>query len=1311
MRRFPKSPFFAVFLFVLMLPWASALPSLPLPPAGDRQALRFRLGSFDPLEDALPDGAVLADRWAVGPFLVQFRAPFSGEAARRVERAGGAVAAYVSDGGLVVVGEPGLGPALERLSGVRWVGLVPASLRMHPAAQESAAVSVEFAGGAPTFLVEAASQGARILAVGGRTAVAVPGPSGARGLAALPHVLWVEPYAPPAGANYQAVRTDGIRQSANTSAYAASGGALWTFNGDSATPRFLGYTGSGVTVDITDEGVDGTHPTFAGRLGASTSWSGVPPWTDYSGHGTHVAGSALGDGSYLPQDGAFPRARYAGAAPGATLVAQNYDALALNYSGMAGFAATAGATISVNSWGDASGASLGAYTTAAAEYDALSIDASGAAAGDQPMLFVFSAGNGDNGGGSITSPATAKNVLAVGATGNDVPGLLPSDRVALFSSFGPADDGRIRPDLVAPGEMVASANSTQQTGSAAGPFPPLGGSSYAYRSGTSQAAPQVGGAAAVATQYLGDARGMLATPALLKALLINGATPLSGYAWPGPEQGWGRLNLSASLLNTSGRRVDLVPEGFVTFTSDGISDIVQFTVTLDAGEDFRVTLAWSDPANSPLAASALWNDLDLEVRDPSDMTIFVGNRINTSSAYSVSGMPGHVDGTNNVEVVRVQGAAAGTWKVFVRSYRFVSTPQTFALAFSGAINHTEADIAVESAGLRGAPSLVESGDTVTIDGVVANLGRLAAPGSVVEAVDGSDSLAPPYATATLGTLLAGARAPFSLAFQPPDGENAVVVRARSSAGNSDSANDFATLGFFVVRRQAQLSGAADATALPGQAATFSLLATNGGNAADSLTLAESPGVRDPGWRLSFSSTGFALDAGESAPFQVFVEIPANASEGALTLAELRLVSQGNSSRADFLTITARAGGLHGFSVEPAEPSIVVEPGGVHSVQVRVTNTGNAQDEASVSLLPLWTGAAGWGSTGAEIVLIPGGSENVSLNLSNNDVAAAGYRGPLRIRATSASTGDFVDALVPVFMEARACLAFSQIPDASTTVAAPAAVPVTLSNCGNVALSGPLQASAASDLLLETQALFSLGPHSSTTFDLNARAERWTFETDYEVTLRADGEGGVVALSSFVVHHRSDVNIEEPRTVPTFRAVPGIIVLRLTFHNAGGAGPVAAPLVAGAPREWRVTVQPAVQHAGSDADVAFDVIIDTQADSTLREVPMSLVFYPGSAREGSLTADFRVLVEDPASRPAPGRPTSAWPTDALPALALAAGAAGALALAAALAPSRGLLGACPGCGRKAPRFDTLLNPRCARCGESLLRRPLDRGEHK
>ena len=139
-----------------------------------------------------------------------------------------------------------------------------------------------------------------------------------------------------------------------------------------------------------------------------------------------------------------------------------------------------GARISNNSWG--ANFDLGHYTADAREYDAIVRDAQPSVPGNQQLVEIFSAGNSGPGAGTVGSPGTAKNVIAVGAsegvraTGLAAPCQLDSGAdsardIASFSSRGPTVDGRIKPDVVAPGTNIMSAASTGVSGSACRQLP------------------------------------------------------------------------------------------------------------------------------------------------------------------------------------------------------------------------------------------------------------------------------------------------------------------------------------------------------------------------------------------------------------------------------------------------------------------------------------------------------------------------------------------------------------------------------------------------------------------------------------------------------------------------------------------------------------------------------------------------------------------------------------------------------------------------------------------------------------------------
>jgi len=264
------------------------------------------------------------------------------------------------------------------------------------------------------------------------------------------------------------------------------------------TSNYLNLTGANVIVSLNDTGVDASHLDFGGPTGLRLQ--GDPfSLTDGDGHGTHVAGIVAGNGSQsasvtFASGSITPGADFRGKATNANLFVQSLDLLLGPFVSDAYLQENAsmnlGPTnlISNNSWGYGSLT----YDMHAASFDAATRDAQPNVPGEQPLLFVFAAGNSGNGddagvGGqadTINSPATAKNVITVGAS--DSPRFLTnmvsydgqttnavfygatdnSNLVAWFSSCGnvgigvEGSSGRFKPDVVAPGVFIVSCKAT-----------------------------------------------------------------------------------------------------------------------------------------------------------------------------------------------------------------------------------------------------------------------------------------------------------------------------------------------------------------------------------------------------------------------------------------------------------------------------------------------------------------------------------------------------------------------------------------------------------------------------------------------------------------------------------------------------------------------------------------------------------------------------------------------------------------------------------------------------------------------------------
>lgn len=422
-----------------------------------------------------------------------------------------------------------------------------------------------------------------------------------------------------------------------------------------------GLDGTGVNVLLYDGGTAWPdHPDFGGRVVVRDA-SGL------SSHATHVAGTVGGNGK--ASDG-----QYRGVAPGVAIQSYGFEydgAGVFLYSNPGDIEAdyreavqAYGAEIANNSIG-ANVARNGFPCELEGSYGVTSavIDAIVAGSLGSPMRIVWAAGNERSSGrcgnayATISPPAPAKNHIAVGAVNSN------DDSMSWFSSWGPTDDGRLRPDVVAPGCQANGDLGVRSTGTDGG---------YAVLCGTSMAAPAVTGVCALLLQdhkrlYPGTP---LPTNAMLKAILVHTAADL-GAVGPDYQTGYGsvRAREAIDLLRSGSFRQGILSQG----------ESKAFLVQVEPGTtSLKATIAWDDPAAAVNTIPALVNDLDLVAISPSGAQVHYPWTLDPANP-GLEASRIQPDRLNNLEQVRVDGPEPGLWMIRVRGYAVPMGPQAFSL--------------------------------------------------------------------------------------------------------------------------------------------------------------------------------------------------------------------------------------------------------------------------------------------------------------------------------------------------------------------------------------------------------------------------------------------------------------------------------------------------------------------------------------------------------------------------------------------------------------------------------------------------------
>ncbi|MFY0629978.1 MAG: S8 family serine peptidase [Flavobacteriaceae bacterium] len=409
-------------------------------------------------------------------------------------------------------------------------------------------------------------------------------------------------------------------------------------NLDTQTISGRNYTGEDIGVLVRDDGIVGPHIDFEGRINNSSA-SGTGQT-----HGDGVAGILTGAGNLDPTK--------RGMAAGANLFVVNYVSSFLDAS-TTSLIGNGDVQITNSSYGN--GCNAG-YTTIAQTVDTQTTDT-------PSLLHVFSAGNsngndcgygaGDQWGNITGGHKQGKNVIA---TAN----VFYNGVLANSSSHGPAQDGRIKPDITAHGQGQLSTDENNE---------------YLSFGGTSGAAPGIAGVSAQLYQAYKDLNSnQLPESALIKATLLNTANDY-GNVGPDFKFGWGLVNgLRAAMLLEDGRYLD-------DQITQGSANNHTISVPVNTKE-VRFMLYWSDPAATPGAVKALVNDLDIKVTSPSAVETLPWT-LSTIADPTFLDRPATrgVDRLNNMEQVLIDNPEAGDYTINVAGFEVPVGPQKYYIVY------------------------------------------------------------------------------------------------------------------------------------------------------------------------------------------------------------------------------------------------------------------------------------------------------------------------------------------------------------------------------------------------------------------------------------------------------------------------------------------------------------------------------------------------------------------------------------------------------------------------------------------------------
>ena len=401
------------------------------------------------------------------------------------------------------------------------------------------------------------------------------------------------------------------------------------------------YNGSGVTIELTDTGIAYAGGNYHPDLPVpSDQWdygSGDSIADDQNSHGTHTAGTALGRGNR--------NSLYTGVAPGASLISYKWVGVSsAPFANVMTRAAQYSTDVSSNSWAYVS-SNGNYYTSGSGVVDTAVLGQYN----NKKISVIVAAGNDNN---FVADPGSNKNGITVGAAtaGNDdnrqyswssgcTDDAEPAATNACFSNYGPIS-GRLKPDVMAPGYMIISSYPWYLGGCNVN-----GDNYYCKYSGTSMAAPNVAGIAAVMMQSQPILKNW---PEGVKARIINSAIYINSV--PQIRQGHGHVSEFYAVYDQPG--IFERPLLSLDNISGPRGSFKEYTFNVPQGfKEVKVTLVYSDNAGS-----ATTQDIDLYVYNES------GAQVGSS-----------LSGTDTVEELKFTSGTPGTWKARAQIYSTTRT--------------------------------------------------------------------------------------------------------------------------------------------------------------------------------------------------------------------------------------------------------------------------------------------------------------------------------------------------------------------------------------------------------------------------------------------------------------------------------------------------------------------------------------------------------------------------------------------------------------------------------------------------------------